>query len=125
MAAARNCANDADGAWILAPHARAQSEASWTSWKDGALETLRADRVFVAGDEPRAEGEDHLWIIDYKMSAPAGDEDFLATQRATYAPQLARYARAVRDAEEIELPVCFGLYYPRIARLDWWAEDNC
>src|SRR6185437_12183598 len=30
LAAERNCASDADGAWILAPHARAQSEASWT-----------------------------------------------------------------------------------------------
>lgn len=122
LAAVRNCVDDQDGAWILAPHAQAQSEASWTGWKDGALETLRADRVFVAGTAPHAEGEDHLWIVDYKMSAPAGDEDFLAKQRETYAPQLARYARALRDAEGIELPVCFGLYYPRIARLDWWSE---
>lgn len=122
LTAARNCANEADGAWILAPHARAQSEASWTGWKDGALETLRADRVFIAGVAPHAAGEDHLWIIDYKMSAPAGDEDFLAKQRETYSPQLARYARALCEAEGIDLPVCFGLYYPRIARLDWWSK---
>jgi ATP-dependent exoDNAse (exonuclease V) beta subunit len=124
LTAARNCASDADGAWILAHHARAQSETSWTGWKDGALETLRADRVFVAGAAPRAKGADHLWIIDYKMSAPAGDEDFLAKQRDIYAPQLARYARALREAEGIDLPVCFGLYYPRIARLDWWGESE-
>ncbi|MGB7190554.1 MAG: UvrD-helicase domain-containing protein [Acidobacteriaceae bacterium] len=124
LAAVRNCVDDPEGAWILAPHAQAQSEASWTGWKDGALETLRADRVFLAGATARAEGEDHLWIVDYKMSAPAGDEDFLAKQRETYAPQLARYARALRDAEGIDLPVCFGLYYPRIARLDWWSEGE-
>jgi ATP-dependent exoDNAse (exonuclease V) beta subunit len=124
LAAVENCVSDPDGAWILAPHPQAQSEASWTGWVDGALETLRVDRAFVAGSAPRAPGEDHLWIIDYKMSAPAGDADFLAHQRGVYAPQLARYARALREAEEIALPVCFGLYYPRIARLDWWRAEE-
>jgi ATP-dependent exoDNAse (exonuclease V) beta subunit len=119
-----NCLKDPDGAWILAPHLNAQSEVSWTGWNNGALETLRADRVFVAGDEPRSAGETHLWIVDYKMSAPSGKEDFLAHQRAMYAPQLARYARALREAQGIDLPVRFGLYYPRIARLDWWAGDE-
>ena len=124
MKAVTNCVNDADGAWILEPHSQAQSEASWMSWTEGAFETLRADRVFVAGAEPRAAGENHLWIVDYKMSAPAGDANFLANQRAIYAPQLARYARALRGAQGIDLPVCFGLYYPRIARLDWWRADE-
>jgi hypothetical protein len=123
VTAAENCVNDVDGAWILAAHAHAQSEASWTGWKDGALDTLRPDRVFVAGAMPRAPGEDHLWIVDYKMSAPAGDGDFLAHQREVYAPQLARYARALREVEGGTLPVCFALYYPRIARLDWWREE--
>ncbi|MGC2163835.1 MAG: PD-(D/E)XK nuclease family protein [Silvibacterium sp.] len=124
LTAVRNCANDPDGAWVLAPHAEAQSEASWTGWKGGALETLRADRVFVAGAAPGAPGEDHLWVIDYKTSAPAGEEGFLAEQRNAYAPQLARYARALREAQGIRLPVRFGLYYPRIARLDWWSAEE-
>jgi len=128
LSAVRNCMTDPDGAWILAPHAGAQSEASWTRWDHGALETVRADRVFVAGREPRAGGEGHLWVIDYKMSAPAGDPEFLARQREMYAPQLARYARALCEARRIELPVRFGLYYPRfgpgIARLDWWSEEE-
>ena len=124
MKAVTNCLNDADGAWILEPHSQAQSEASWMSWRDGGFETLRADRVFVAGAEPRAAGEDHLWIVDYKMSAPAGDANFLTAQREIYAPQLARYARALREAQGIELPVCFALYYPRIARLDWWRAEE-
>lgn len=126
LRAVKNCVSDPDGAWILSAHAQARSETSWTGWKGGALETLRADRVFVAGAAPRATGEDHLWIIDYKMSAPAGDTNFLAKERATYAPQLARYARALRDAEGMTLPVRFGLYYPRFeahaGKLDWWAE---
>jgi ATP-dependent exoDNAse (exonuclease V) beta subunit len=124
LAAVKNCASDPDGAWVLAAHAQAESEASWTGWNEGALETLRADRVFVAGAKPHEPGEDHLWIVDYKMSAPAGDEDFLAHQREAYAPQLARYARAFREARGTRLPVCFGLYYPRIARLDWWSADE-
>ena len=124
MKAVTNCLNDADGAWILEPHLHAQSEASWMSWTDGAFATLRADRVFVGGAEPRAAGESHLWVVDYKMSAPAGDANFLANQREIYAPQLARYARALRDAQGIDLPVLFGLYYPRIPRLDWWRADE-
>jgi ATP-dependent helicase/nuclease subunit A len=128
LSAVQNCVSDPDGAWILAPHIAAQSEASWTEWSQGsiqgALETLRADRVFVAGREPRAAGEDHLWIVDYKMSAPAGQVNFLMDQREIYAPQLARYAEVLREAQGINLPVCFGLYYPRIAGLDWWREEE-
>jgi len=123
-AAVRSCVSDPNGAWILEPHALAQSEASWTDWKGGALETLRADRVFVAGAIPRAAGEDHLWVIDYKMSAPAGDADFLVHQRKIYAPQLARYARSLREAHRVNFPVRFALYYPRIAQLDWWGEGE-
>lgn len=124
LAAVKNCMNEADGAWILAPHAQAQSEASWTEWNGGALESLRADRVFVAGSEPRVTGEDHLWVVDYKMSAPAGDVDFLLHQREIYTPQLARYARVLRESQRIDLPVRFGLYYPRIPRLDWWSPEG-
>jgi hypothetical protein len=124
MNAVKNCAGDPDGGWILEPHPQAQSEVSWTGWKDGALETVRADRVFIGGDAPRAPGETHLWIVDYKMSASAGDMDFLAQQRKIYAPQLVRYARAIREAQGIELPVRLGLYFPRIPRLDWWAEES-
>jgi hypothetical protein len=116
--------SDPDGAWILATHPGAQSEASWTLWNDDALETLRADRVFVAGKSPQTYGEDHLWVIDYKMSAPAGDKNFLERQREIYAPQLIRYARVLKEAQKIELPVRYGLYYPRIGQLDWWGEEE-
>jgi ATP-dependent helicase/nuclease subunit A len=124
MTAVRNCVNDPDGAWVLASHSQGQSEASWTGWMGGELETLRADRVFIAGAAPSHPGEDHLWIVDYKLSEPAGDANFLVHQREIYAPQLARYARALREAQRIELPVCVGLYYPRIPQLDWWRAEK-
>lgn len=124
LASVENCLGDPDGAWILALHPQAQSEVSWTGWMNGTLETVRADRVFVAGPVPRAPGENHLWIVDYKTSAPAGNALFLVEQREIYAPQLARYAGALREAQGITLPVCYGLYYPRIARLDWWRAEG-
>lgn len=123
LAETANCLNSPDGAWILGAHAQAQSETSWTGWREGVLKTLRADRVFLAGAEPRAPGEDCLWIIDYKTSAPAGDADFFAHQRKVYTPQLESYAHALREAHGINLPVRYGLYYPRMAQLDWWSAE--
>lgn len=123
IAAVRNCIGDPDGAWILAPHRQAQSEDSLTDWKGGALGELRPDRVFLAGATPQTEGEDYLWIIDYKMTEPAGSPDFFRRQREIYEPQLTRYERALRESQGKTVPVRFGLYYPRIARLDWWGRN--
>ncbi|MBV8631037.1 MAG: PD-(D/E)XK nuclease family protein, partial [Silvibacterium sp.] len=124
VVAVENCRSDAVGRWILERHAGAQSETSWSQWIGEEMVTLRADRVFQAGAEPGKAGEGYLWIIDYKMSAPAGEavEEFLAIQREYYAPQLERYAEALRQVEGEAMPVRMGLYYPRIARLDWWGE---
>ena len=100
----------------------AQSETSWSRWVGGEMVTLRADRVFRGGAAPMEPGLECLWIIDYKMSAPAGEavEEFPAEQREYYSPQLARYAEALKELEGSETPVRLGLYYPRIGRLDWW-----
>jgi ATP-dependent helicase/nuclease subunit A len=121
--AVENCLRDPHGAWILHPRAGAESESSWTGWFEGELQTLRADRVFTAGMEPRSEGSDCTWIIDYKMSAPAGEdlEAFFSRQRSIYTPQLMRYANALRALQGNELPIRFGLYYPRLGKLDWWT----
>jgi ATP-dependent helicase/nuclease subunit A len=122
LEAVEKCMRDPDGAWILRQRAAAESETSWTGWFEGGLQTLRADRVFTAGTEPGSEGSGCVWIIDYKMSAPAGEglEDFLARQREVYSPQLARYAGALGAVRGEELSIRLGLYYPRIGRLDWW-----
>jgi ATP-dependent helicase/nuclease subunit A len=126
LAAIDNVANDPDGAWILAAHAGARSESSWTRWSGSVTETLRADRVFRAGASPRQSGEGYLWIVDYKMASPSGEavQAFLARQREIYAPQLTRYAEVVRAAEAAAVSLRLGIYYPRIPRLDWWAAEN-
>jgi hypothetical protein len=126
MAAVEACRRDAVGRWILAPHAGAQSEISWTGWIGDEMVTLRADRIFRAGAAPLESGSDYLWIIDYKMSAPAGEpvEEFLARQRDYYAPQLARYAQALTELEGGNISLRLGLYYPRLPRFDWWNGEG-
>jgi hypothetical protein len=126
MTAVENSKKDPIGRWILDLHSGAQSETSWTGWIGGETVTLRADRVFRAGAAPLEAGSDYLWIVDYKMSSPAGEpvEEFLARQREYYAPQLARYARALSDLEGGNIPLRLGLYYPRLPRFDWWNDGG-
>ena len=122
-----SCAQDPVCEWILAPHAEAQSEASWTGFVPGEsrIRTLRADRVFRAGPEPFQEGRDFLWVIDYKTSgrAPSGAL-FLAEERTLYAPQLLAYARALRALHGDQTQLRLGLYYPAITALDYWDPDR-
>ena len=122
LGAVENCRRDTVGRWILEKHAGAQSETSWTGWMGDEMVTLRADRVFRSGAAPMGPGAEYLWIIDYKMSAPAGEavEEFHARQREYYAPQLGRYAQALRELEGGDVPLRLGLYFPRIGKLDWW-----
>jgi len=123
MAAVESAAVDPVGRWLLGPHPDAQSEASWTGWVNGRLQTLRADRVFRAGAKPLEQGQDYFWVVDYKTSVCSGrDVDgFLAEQRKFYEPQLASYGQALRKLHGENLPLRFGLYFPRIGRLDSWA----
>ena len=125
LSAVETSMRDPLGAWILRPRPGAESETSWTGWFEGRLQTFRADRVFDAGDEPEGEGSQCVWIVDYKMSAPAGEaiDVFLARQRELYGAQLARYAEVLRAVRGKDFPVRMGLYYPRVGRLDWWAES--
>ena len=122
MAAVENCRRDAVGQWILEARVGAQSETSWSGWIGAEMVTLRADRVFRGGAAPMEPGLECLWVVDYKMSAPAGEavEEFLVKQREYYSPQLARYAEALKELEGAETPMRMGLYYPRIGKLDWW-----
>ncbi|QNI33587.1 UvrD-helicase domain-containing protein [Alloacidobacterium dinghuense] len=123
LAAAESSAADATGRWLLGPHPGAQSEASWTGWVDGRLQTLRADRVFRAGAEPLQEGSDYFWIVDYKTALYSGTdiEGFLAEQRTFYEPQLASYGRALCQLHGKNLALRFGLYFPRMGRFRHWA----
>jgi len=125
VTAVEDSAKNEHGAWILKQRPGAESETSWTGWSGEAIETVRADRVFRAGAKPLEEGSEYLWIVDYKMSSPAGSsvEDFLSQQRAIYSSQLTRYGRALRGVHGEDAPLRLGLYYPRVGVLDWWSEE--
>jgi len=130
-AALESALRDPHGLWLLAPHPGAASERSVTAWLDAAEEparstSIRVDRIFNAGPEPYAPGDDVLWIVDYKTAGhgPTGLDDFLDAQRVAYAPQLETYAHILsRNASGLSAPpreVRVALYYPTIPRLIWW-----
>jgi ATP-dependent exoDNAse (exonuclease V) beta subunit len=119
---ALSASSDPLGQWILSPHAGAGSEVSWAGVVAGGLRTVRVDRVFQAGPTPGSEGEECWWIIDYK-TAHADNPDpavELAKLRPLFAPQIEAYAQVLRNLRGQETPVRGGLYYPRMALLDWW-----
>ena len=97
-AALENTLRDPDGLWLLAAHPGGDSELAVTALTAHRTESVRIDRIFHAGPEPHAPGEDFLWIIDYKTATHSltGLDDFLATQRAAYGPQLETYATCSR-----------------------------
>jgi ATP-dependent exoDNAse (exonuclease V) beta subunit len=147
--ALENTLRDPDGLWLLALNSCAASEFALTAWPAPAPEpepeaqsecasltsasasirpvSIRIDRIFRSGPKPHSPGEDFLWIVDYKTSAhgPAGLDDFLAAQRATYAPQLETYARILTQLPHpVDRPapkdIRLALYYPTLPRLLWW-----
>jgi hypothetical protein len=118
-----NTLRDPDGRWLLTPHPAAASELALTA--EGT--SIRIDRVFHAGAQPRAtlpgDGEPFLWIVDYKTASHGGSglDEFLAQQKDAYASQLETYARILAPARTIpDTRVRLGLYYPAIPRLVWW-----
>jgi ATP-dependent exoDNAse (exonuclease V) beta subunit len=122
--ALRNTLSDSSGLWILGSHAQAFSEHSLVSW-DETRSSTRLDRVFRGGAEPRLDGDEYLWIIDYKTTQYSVDrqEDFFAREREKYSAQMEVYAKAMQastDASRIRL----GLYYPMLPGLIWWALNE-
>ena len=119
---ALDAALDPVAQWILTPHAEAASEVSWAGVIDGALTSVRVDRVFRAGLEPQMQGQDAWWIVDYK-TAQAANPDPAATLpelRKIFAPQLQAYARILRNLHGADAVIRAGLYYPCMLMLDWW-----
>jgi ATP-dependent exoDNAse (exonuclease V) beta subunit len=117
---------DPGGLWLLASRPTVASELAITAWSPSESDlpaSVRVDRVFHAGPEPHAPGEDFLWIVDYKTAAHSGSgrEDFLAAQCAAYGPQLESYARILAPARS-KSPgeVRIALYFPALPRLIWW-----
>ncbi len=106
------------GRWILEPREEAQSEVRWAGIAGGALRTVQADRVFMAGETPLSLSGNVWWIVDYKTAHEK--EVDLAKLRPIFAPQIEAYARLLRNLRGADAKVCVGLYYPRMRTLDWW-----
>jgi ATP-dependent exoDNAse (exonuclease V) beta subunit len=123
---AQQATTDPLGQWILSTHAEAASEAVWTGIIADTLRSIRVDRVFRAGLEPQSEGQDAWWIIDFK-TAHSDNLDppvALSAFRSLFAPQLEAYAVILRRLHGEHTPIRTGLYYPRMARFDWWAVES-
>ncbi|MGQ0428591.1 MAG: UvrD-helicase domain-containing protein [Gammaproteobacteria bacterium] len=98
---------------LLDPAAReAAGELALSAVVDGVVQGLRIDRSFVDAEGVR-------WIVDWKTGTHEGGdrEAFLDHELARYAPQLKRYARAMRAQDG--RPQRVGLYFPL---LDAWRE---
>jgi hypothetical protein len=131
-AALEKTLRDPDGLWLLAAHPGGDSElavTALTAHREFAgqaplrAESVRIDRIFHAGPEPHAPGEDFLWIIDYKTATHSltGLDNFLAAERATYGPQLESYAHILAPARaKSPDQVRLALYFPALPRLIWW-----
>ncbi len=120
LVAVRNSLQDPVGKWILSAHAWAASEYAIES---AGASVLRADRTFLAGRAPLVEGEDHLWIVDFKTTEQGSHsvERFEEDELRKYREQLERYAKVLSELAPQRRPVVLGLYYPLIPRLLHWT----
>lgn len=118
----QKAAQDSIGRWILSPHADAASEERWAGVVEDGVRAVQVDRVFRAGASPGSDGADAWWIIDYKTAHAEGldPEKALPELRELFAPQLAAYARVLRNLHGTKARVFAGLYYPRMLKFDWW-----
>jgi len=135
LAALTNALRDPHGLWLLSPHPEAASELALAASLDSPgspamTVSIRVDRVFRAGPEPLAPGDDFLWIVDYKTAdhGPSGLDDFLTTQRSVYSAQLETYAQVLAQSPATSaMPpteVRVALYYPTIPHLIWWKPAS-
>jgi hypothetical protein len=125
LSAIETALQDREGQWLLGAREDAASEYALTTWQE-RHSSFRLDRIFIAGAEPLAAGNDCLWIVDYKTAThgrSTGIDAFLTEERLKYAPQLESYAHAISaDAGDKELRV--GLYYPMLPKLLWWKPED-
>jgi hypothetical protein len=119
---ALDSSNDPTAQWILSPHSGAAAEVRWAGVVSGSVSTVRVDRVFRGGLTPESDGEEAWWIVDYKAAQAAAPDPAAALPglRTLFAPQLATYARFLRNLHGGDAVIRAGLYYPRMRLLDWW-----
>jgi ATP-dependent exoDNAse (exonuclease V) beta subunit len=112
---------DSHAQWILGQRAEAHSENAWTFSAGGRMQTVRPDRVFIAGNKPLSTESTHLWILDYKTT-PIDDAQslFMEQERLHHEQQLQGYAQVLREALDCNLPIILALYYPSLPHLFWW-----
>jgi ATP-dependent exoDNAse (exonuclease V) beta subunit len=123
VAALRNALADPTGRWILSVHPSAASEHSIASLESSVL---RADRTFVAGGALLMDGDDSIWILDFKTTEQGSRsaERFEQDELLKYRTQLERYASALRDLSPQRRQIVLGLYYPLIPRLLHWISSE-
>ena len=116
--------NDPTGLWILGPHMEAFSERALVAWSE-ERSSIRLDRIFRAGAEPFATGNDYLWIVDYKTTPYSGSEpaQFFSHQREKYKAQLQAYTRMLENSTNSQR-VRVGLYYPMLPGFTWWIAGE-
>ncbi|HUZ96230.1 MAG TPA: UvrD-helicase domain-containing protein [Edaphobacter sp.] len=119
--ALENSLRDAEGLWILAAHKEASTELALTSWAE-TRSNVRLDRIFRAGATPLAEGDDYLWIVDYKTTTHGSDgiEAFLSAEREKYHAQMRTYAQTINSGGR---NIRLALYYPLLPQLIWWDPE--
>ncbi len=125
LSALSNTFRDQTGRWLLRAEPAALNEASFSSLDSGAFQRHRPDRIFLAGAVPGAQGEQCLWIVDYKTGTLGEGEqlaEFAVRSRAQYMPQLESYSRVLRASKlgAAEGPHRLAIYYPALPYLDWW-----
>jgi len=110
-----NSLDDTRGKWLLGPQNEARNEYRLSALVEGERRNLVIDRTFMDADG-------QLWIVDYKTSVHegAGLDAFLDRERARYAVQLERYARALANDARARL----GLYFPLMSGWRDWLPDN-
>lgn len=123
LIALRNALTDRAGRWILSPHEAATSERPIVSL---SAAVLRADRTFVAGTSPLEDGNNTVWIIDYKTTDQGSRslERFSQDELLKYRVQLERYASVLRELSPEPRSIVLGLYYPLIPRLLHWISSE-
>ena len=115
--------------WLLAAHPNVDPllpdfEIPLTALRQKTIRNVRLDRMFLAGPEPLAAGNQHLWIVDFK-TATHGERDmepFLAEQKNLYTRQMQVYAEVARAAYPQPKEIHLGLYYPLLQKFIWWIE---
>jgi hypothetical protein len=119
--ALENTLQDEKGRWILMARKEASSEFALTSWTE-TRRSVRLDRIFRGGATPLADGDEYLWIVDYKTTTCGSEsvEAFLQRERVKYSEQMETYARVFSPEEKIRL----ALYYPLLPQLVWWSPES-